>query len=172
MSGAGEPYQPLLEALTRLCRQPAGGEVLDALRRRAPTWLAQLPSLVPPNEAARLQRALAGTTRERMLRELVDALEAIAARAALVVWLEDLHWSDAATIDWIAAFAQSPDPARVQHKWSMFLELMRWAEGGTCRHDAILRYFGDEAETLAGCGRCARYSSRNRSWTPSSPPPT
>src|SRR5688572_19024211 len=36
----------------------------------------------------------------------------------------------------------------------MFLELMRWAEGGTCRHDAILRYFGDEAETLAGCGRC------------------
>ena len=31
---------------------------------------------------------------------------------------------------------------------------MRWAEGGSCRHDAILRYFGDEAETLAGCGRC------------------
>jgi ATP-dependent DNA helicase RecQ len=47
-----------------------------------------------------------------------------------------------------------PDPQRVQHKWSMFLELMRWTEGGTCRHDAILRYFGDEAETLAGCGRC------------------
>ena len=31
---------------------------------------------------------------------------------------------------------------------------MRWAEGGSCRHDAILRYFGDEEETLAGCGRC------------------
>ena len=31
---------------------------------------------------------------------------------------------------------------------------MRWVEGGSCRHDAILRYFGDEAETLAGCGRC------------------
>ncbi len=46
------------------------------------------------------------------------------------------------------------DPARIQHKWSMFLELMRWTEGGSCRHDAILRYFGDEAETLAGCGIC------------------
>jgi ATP-dependent DNA helicase RecQ len=46
------------------------------------------------------------------------------------------------------------DAARVQHRWSLFLELMRWAEGGSCRHDAILRYFGDEAETLAGCGRC------------------
>lgn len=46
------------------------------------------------------------------------------------------------------------DAARVAHRWSLFLELMRWAEGGSCRHDAILRYFGDEAETLAGCGRC------------------
>ena len=31
---------------------------------------------------------------------------------------------------------------------------MRWSEGGSCRHDAILRYFGDEEETLSGCGRC------------------
>src|SRR5439155_360652 len=48
----------------------------------------------------------------------------------------------------------APDPAVVEHKWGLFLELMRWAEGGSCRHDAILRYFGDEAETLHGCGRC------------------
>ncbi len=45
-------------------------------------------------------------------------------------------------------------PELLRHKWSLFLELMRWAEGGSCRHDAILRYFGDEEETLAGCGRC------------------
>ena len=44
--------------------------------------------------------------------------------------------------------------AMFEHKWSMFLDLIRWAEGGSCRHDAILRYFGDEAETLHGCGRC------------------
>jgi len=49
---------------------------------------------------------------------------------------------------------EAPAPAVVEHKWSQFLELMRWAEGGSCRHDAILRYFGDEAETLSGCGRC------------------
>jgi ATP-dependent DNA helicase RecQ len=46
------------------------------------------------------------------------------------------------------------DPAFLEHKWSLFLELLRWAEGGSCRHDAILRYFGDEAETLASCGLC------------------
>jgi ATP-dependent DNA helicase RecQ len=47
-----------------------------------------------------------------------------------------------------------PSSHVVEHKWSLFLELMRWVEGGGCRHDAILRYFGDERETLAGCGRC------------------
>ena len=47
-----------------------------------------------------------------------------------------------------------PDAEVVDHKWNLFLELIRWAEGGSCRHDAILRYFGDEAETLSGCGRC------------------
>jgi ATP-dependent DNA helicase RecQ len=46
------------------------------------------------------------------------------------------------------------DAAVLEHKWSLFLELIRWADGGSCRHDAILRYFGDDAETLAGCGRC------------------
>jgi ATP-dependent DNA helicase RecQ len=46
------------------------------------------------------------------------------------------------------------EPAVLEHKWGLFLELIRWADGGSCRHDAILRYFGDEAETLAGCGRC------------------
>jgi ATP-dependent DNA helicase RecQ len=44
--------------------------------------------------------------------------------------------------------------AVIEHKWNLFLELMRWSEGGTCRHDAILRYFGDDHETLHGCGRC------------------
>ncbi|MCR9163209.1 MAG: RecQ family ATP-dependent DNA helicase [Nannocystaceae bacterium] len=48
-----------------------------------------------------------------------------------------------------------PTPKAIfEHKWGLFLELMRWAEGGSCRHDAILRYFSDEAETMGGCGKC------------------
>jgi ATP-dependent DNA helicase RecQ len=50
--------------------------------------------------------------------------------------------------------SDAPGEAILAHKWGLFLELMRWAEGGSCRHDAILRYFGDEAETLHGCGHC------------------
>ncbi|MEP6916791.1 MAG: hypothetical protein ABJC89_14155, partial [Acidobacteriota bacterium] len=44
-------------------------------------------------------------------RELNDALEANTARIPLVLCLEDLHWSDLSTLDWIATFAQRPEPA-------------------------------------------------------------
>jgi ATP-dependent DNA helicase RecQ len=39
-------------------------------------------------------------------------------------------------------------------EWRLFLDLMRYTEAGSCRHDFILRYFGAEAETLGGCGHC------------------
>jgi len=43
---------------------------------------------------------------------------------------------------------------RIQQQWSLFLDLCRYVEAGSCRHDFILRYFGDEAELLGGCGHC------------------
>ena len=49
---------------------------------------------------------------------------------------------------------EGPGSEGPRHRWSLFLELMRFSEGGSCRHDSVLRYFGDEEETLAGCGRC------------------
>ena len=53
-----------------------------------------------------------------------------------------------------SAAESGAEPAVLEHKWGQFLELMRWAEGGSCRHDGILRYFGDEAEAVGGCGIC------------------
>lgn len=111
--GIGEPYQPLLEALMRLCRQHGGSELVATLERYAPTWLAQLPGLLDPERHASLQRTVVGSTRPRMLRELTDALEAATVRAPLVFCLEDLHWSDPSTLDWLTSFAQRPEPARV-----------------------------------------------------------
>jgi predicted ATPase len=111
--GPGEAYQPLLEGLTRLGRGPGGEAVTGALARCAPSWLAQLPSLTSPSQLSLLQRRTAGTTSERMLRELTDAVEAIARDVPLVLVLEDLHWADLSTLDWVASFARRPEGARV-----------------------------------------------------------
>ena len=43
--GAGEAYLPLLEALGRLGRTPAGEPLVTALRHQAPSWLVHLPAL-------------------------------------------------------------------------------------------------------------------------------
>ncbi len=110
--GPGEAYQPLLEILTRLARSPARHELLRALHGCAPLWLAQLPSLQTSADASSLERRVAGATPERMLRELTDAIEALSEHAPLVLCIEDLHWADPSTLDWIACFARRPERAR------------------------------------------------------------
>lgn len=110
-AGPGEPYLPLLDALGRLCRAPGAGEVATVLARHAPTWVLQLPGLVDDDETARLRTLTLGATRERMLREIVDALEALCARRPLLLVLEDLHWSDQGTLEVLAALARRSVPA-------------------------------------------------------------
>ena len=108
-----EAYQPLLEALTRWGRQSDGKPLLAVLERHAPTWLAQLPSLLSPERLRQFERRTAGSTRDRMLRELTEALEAAAMAKPLILLLEDLHWADVSTLDWLATFARRREPAAV-----------------------------------------------------------
>ena len=56
-----------------------GAAAIALLGRYAPTWLAQMPGLVGDAELEAVQRRAQGATRERMLRELAEALEALTA---------------------------------------------------------------------------------------------
>ncbi len=111
--GTPEAYLPVLDALGRLCRGPQGPRVIALLRRYAPTWLLQMPALLDEQERQALQQQWAGTSSERMLREMAEALEALAAEHALVLLLEDLQWSDHATLDLVSFIARRQEPARL-----------------------------------------------------------
>ena len=111
--GAGEAYLPVLDALARLCRQPGSEPLLELLDKHAPAWLAQMPGLLDATQWRALQRRAAGATRERMLRELSDAMEVISRERPLVLQLEDLHWSDYSTLEWLDFLARRQEPARV-----------------------------------------------------------
>lgn len=111
--GAGEAYLPLLEALGRLGREAQGEEIVEVLKRHAPTWLVQLPALLRDEELEAVQRRALGATRERMLRELVEGLDALTVDSPLVLVLEDLHWSDSATIDLLAMLARRREASRL-----------------------------------------------------------
>jgi DNA-binding winged helix-turn-helix (wHTH) protein/predicted ATPase len=121
--GAGEAYLPVLDALTRLCREPNSDAVVRALAQYAPTWLVQMPSLVGTGELQELQRRAQAATRERMLRELTETVEALTAESPVILWLEDLHWSDMSTLDWLAFLGRRPERARL-----MVLSTYRSAE--------------------------------------------
>jgi ATP-dependent DNA helicase RecQ len=46
------------------------------------------------------------------------------------------------------------DPELAARAWGLFRELLRYLDARSCRHDFVLRYFGDEREVLGGCGHC------------------
>ncbi|HKT46205.1 MAG TPA: AAA family ATPase [Candidatus Acidoferrales bacterium] len=111
--GGKEAYYPLFEAFGELLRDPEASPVLQAFAKRAPTWLVQFPALVDANQREVLEKQIAGATRERMVREICEALEAATSDHLLVLCLEDLHWVDPSTLDFLSALARRRGPAKL-----------------------------------------------------------
>jgi len=108
-----EAYYPALEAIGSLMRTADGEEVIRVLATQAPTWLAQFPAAVKAEETEGLRREILGATRERMIRELCDALETLTLKRSLVLILEDLQWVDNATLDLLSAIARRRASAKL-----------------------------------------------------------
>jgi DNA-binding winged helix-turn-helix (wHTH) protein/tetratricopeptide (TPR) repeat protein len=104
--GTHEAFLPLIEALHEQCRGADGTLLLKSLRDHAPTWLAQMPGLLREEDRAAFQHEVFGATRERMLREFTYLMERLAAKRPWVIILEDLHWSDFATVDALSRIAR------------------------------------------------------------------
>jgi len=110
--GGKEAYYPMLEALGQLIRDSDNNPVAQILAKRAPTWWIQFPSLVKAEKREALQREILGATRERMVREICETLEAITADNPLLLIFEDLHWVDDSTLDLMSALARRREPAK------------------------------------------------------------
>lgn len=104
--GVGEAYLPVIEALGRLCQKQRGEQLVTLLSRHAPLWLMQIPALLRTAELEALQKRSAGTTRDRMLREMGDAVCALTTGEVLVLVLEDIQHSDPSTLALISSLAQ------------------------------------------------------------------
>src|SRR5216683_3122913 len=111
--GSKEAYYPVLEALSGLYRGGGGDAIIQILAAQAPTWLVQFPALLTPDRGEILRREVLGATRERMLREIGDALDAIASRSPLLIVFEDLQWVDYSTVDLISVLARRRTTAKL-----------------------------------------------------------
>jgi DNA-binding winged helix-turn-helix (wHTH) protein len=102
--GSAEPFMPVLEALTALCRRDAA--LVELIRAVAPSWLVQLPWLSAPAEREALRRELDASGQARMLREMGELLERYTQNRPLMLVTEDLHRGDPATVQLIDYMAR------------------------------------------------------------------
>jgi DNA-binding winged helix-turn-helix (wHTH) protein len=127
--GEIEPWYPVLEAISRLCRGPVSGKTVQLLGTVAPTWLVQFPTLTTRQHRETLRQEIIGATRGRMLREISEFLELIAAQTPTLLLFEDIHWSDLSTLDLISSIAH-----RRSHAKLMLLATYRPADAEVTGH--------------------------------------
>jgi predicted ATPase len=102
LAGA-EAYLPLLEALDSLLQGPGGAAVAQVMKRVAPTWYVQLaPLAVEDTSLARVLEEAKVASQERHKRELGMFFDEVSRLRLLVLFLDDIHWADASTIDLLA----------------------------------------------------------------------
>jgi DNA-binding winged helix-turn-helix (wHTH) protein len=123
-----EPYYPILEALAGLCKGATGAETVRALVGLAPTWAVQMPAQISIDQRSALPLQIEGA-RSRMVREATNLFETLARERPLIVVLEDLHWADYATIDFLSAICRRRSAVKL-----MLIATYRPEDLKTARH--------------------------------------
>lgn len=109
-----EAYLPFLEVLESLLKSQANGSVTKIMREMAPWWYAQVASLSDDDSSdVRLYEGVKTTTQERMKRELAAFLQEVSRAKPLILFFDDLHWSDVSTIDLLSYLASKFETMRM-----------------------------------------------------------
>jgi tetratricopeptide (TPR) repeat protein len=98
--GPGEALQPFLDAMGRLFGTSRGREqAVELVKTWAPTVGVLMPAALVPDPDGTLHRQTAGATRERLIRESGDFMEAATRLYPVVMLLEDFHWADPTSVE-------------------------------------------------------------------------
>ncbi|HEX2166338.1 MAG TPA: AAA family ATPase [Longimicrobiales bacterium] len=143
--GAGEPYQPFVEAFRFLTHererdQRRGRSFRELARQLAPYWVAAIPVAgevlaASWHTASELKQQFAGggsqsaPSEEAFFFQYSELFFAAAAEAPVVLFLDDLHWADRATIALLTHLARRLGDQRV-----LVLGTYRPAELNTSQH--------------------------------------
>ncbi|HEX2084456.1 MAG TPA: AAA family ATPase, partial [Solirubrobacteraceae bacterium] len=103
--GSGElPYAPIVSALRQLARR--GDPVLDALGPARAELAQLLPELGEPTPAPRADIG-AATPQARLFEVLLGLLERLGREAPVLLVVEDLHWADRSTRDFLVFLSRA-----------------------------------------------------------------
>jgi DNA-binding SARP family transcriptional activator len=97
------PFAPIVELFKRM---PALRALLGAGSPVAPFWLAELERLFPEIHAAHANLPThpvlpADEERQHVFEALTQCLQVLLESAPVALFLDDIHWADHATLDWL-----------------------------------------------------------------------
>jgi predicted ATPase len=98
-----EAYLPFLEVLESLLHGEGGEATAELMKATAPNWYEQVAPLAAKDSS--LIRVLAesrAASQERLKRELGAFLQEASQLRPLLLFIDDLHWADASTVDLLA----------------------------------------------------------------------
>jgi len=100
--GSSEAYLPFLEALDSLLHCDSSDSVSRVMKTLAPSWYLEVsPAQHGDSSLLRLAGAKA-VSQERLKRELIALLQELSKLKPLLLFFEDVHWSDVSTVDLLA----------------------------------------------------------------------
>jgi len=145
--GTGEAYLPFLDAVGTILHGVMKERAIGVLRANAPTWCMQFPAAFASTGVLESsQKEAAAASKDRMLRELSDALIELSTISPFILFLEDLHWADPSSADLLRYLAR-----RILGKKILILGTMReedLEEGNppmkACRLDLQAQTLSDE----------------------------
>lgn len=106
-------YQPFVEVLHQLLREPAAAAEISRLGSQAGELARLVPDLAGSLPTQPRVKAEAGTERYLLYEAVVAGIQHIARLAPLVVVLDDLHWADAPSVGLLEHWARHPQQGRV-----------------------------------------------------------
>lgn len=101
-----EPFYPVIDALAKWVKGEEADRIQDALLSHAPSWAALLGGLLSRERRTLLLRTQNINAKGRVIGEFCELLEFLSESTPVVLWLDDVHWADFATLDLISALAR------------------------------------------------------------------
>lgn len=158
--GGTDGLLPILEGLDSLVRGESGDQAARLLKRFAPTWFLQVAPSMGDSTQAVLAEQVRNTSQERMKREFVAFLEELSRVRPVVLFFDDVHWSDESTCDLLSyvgarcaelrvLLIATYRPSEMQAARHAFMPVrIKWQRDGVSREVPLVFLDRDEVERL------------------------
>lgn len=108
---SSDAYLPILDALSRCVDGPDGSLASETLKEVAPAWAALTASST--DALSRVSTEGGQLSQGRLKREFRALLDALSQRQPVLLFIDDLHWSDESTVDLLSYLGQDAQRKRL-----------------------------------------------------------